>query len=56
VAENPRRRPDRPEAFRILLTSDNHLFLVSGTWKYGTDQIVVVPYNEAIRIQLIPHS
>jgi hypothetical protein len=46
----------RYRGFRILLTSDNRLFLVSGTWKYGTGQTVVVPYNEAIRIQLIPHS
>jgi hypothetical protein len=46
----------RYHGFRLLLSSGNRLFLVPGTWKYGTGQTVIVPYDNNIRIQLIPHS
>ncbi|WP_248961166.1 hypothetical protein [Sphaerisporangium perillae] len=44
----------RYRGFRILLTSGDRLFLVSGTWKHGAGQTIVVPHDDTIRIQLIP--
>ncbi|MFC4535430.1 hypothetical protein [Sphaerisporangium dianthi] len=44
----------RYRGFRILLTSADRLFLISGTWKHGVDQTIVVPHDDTVRIQLIP--
>ncbi|MEQ4721914.1 hypothetical protein [Nonomuraea sp. B19D2] len=44
----------RYRGFRLLLASGGRLFLVSPKWQLGRDQTIVVPYDNSIRIQLIP--
>ncbi|MEV1177971.1 hypothetical protein [Nonomuraea sp. NPDC049784] len=44
----------RYRGFRLLLASGGRLFLVTPKWKLGRDQTIVVPYDNSIRIQLVP--
>jgi hypothetical protein len=46
----------RYRGFLLLLSSGGRLFLVTANWTIGRDQTIVLPYDNDIRIQLVPST
>ncbi|MEU6256358.1 hypothetical protein [Streptomyces sp. NPDC047043] len=54
AGESTREYRYRYRCFRLLLASGGRLFLVTPQWRLGRDQTIVLPYEDDIRVQLMP--